>query len=66
MLQLQERLDDAMRLKAEKWSHGLGGPVTGITKQGVHLTPSKLRLIQKSYASLNTIYVVTYLILDPP
>ncbi len=42
MLQLQERLDDAMRSKGEKWRHGLGASVTGITKQGVRLPPPKL------------------------
>ena len=48
MLQLQERCDDARRSKGEKWGHGLGQPVMGITKQGVRLTPPKLRLIRKT------------------
>jgi len=45
MLQLQKRLDDAMGAKEEAWCHDLEDPVTGITKQRVHLTPPKLRLI---------------------
>jgi len=45
MLQLQERLDDAMWAKEEEWGHGLEEPVTGKTKQRVRLTPPKLRLI---------------------
>ena len=45
MLQLQERLDDAMCAKEEEWGHGLEEPVTGKTKQRVRLTPPKLRLI---------------------
>ena len=45
MLQLQERLDDAMCAKEEEWGHVLEEPVTGKTKQRVRLTPPKLRLI---------------------
>ena len=45
MLQLQERLDDAMQSKTEKGCHGLSEPAPGITKPGVRLTPPKLRLI---------------------
>ena len=45
MLQLQKRLDDAMCAKEEEWCHDLEEPVTGITKQRVHLIPPKLRLI---------------------
>ncbi len=47
MLQLQERLDDAMCAKEEEWGHVLEEPVTGKTKQRVRLTPPKLRLIRE-------------------
>ena len=45
MLQLQERHDDTMWAKGRKWCHGLGKPITDITKHGVRLTPPKLQLI---------------------
>ncbi len=41
----QKRLADAMGANEEEWCHDLEEPVTGITKQRVHLIPPKLRLI---------------------
>ena len=42
---LQVRLNATMQAKGRKWYHGLGNPITEITKHGVRLTPPNLQLI---------------------
>jgi len=46
MLGLQVRLNAMIRAKGRKGCHGLGKPITEITKRGVRLTPPKLQLIR--------------------
>ncbi len=50
MLQLQERLDSAMRSKGGEGAPLVGEPITG-TKQGVRPPPPKLRLIRSHHRS---------------